>query len=291
MKKEKTSIFVHIVFILFGLACIIPFMTVVSASFSSESDLARYGFTVLPKKVDFTAYAYLFENPKMIIDGYKITIFITVVGTVLSVLFMTMTAYSLSRSNFRLKNAVTAYIFFPTLFGGGMVAHYIVDTRWLHLTDNILVLILPGLVNVFHIIMIRTFFKQLPDGLFDAAKIDGAGEWRIYFTIALRLSKPVVATVAFLGAMSRWNSWHSAMLYIRSPEKYPLQYLLQRMMKNVNELLAQMEQVPGSVSAADLPGENLRMALLCVCIGPMMFVFPFFQKYFTKGMTVGAVKG
>ncbi len=291
MKKEKTSIFIHIFFILFGLICVIPMMTVVSASFSSEADLARYGFSIWPKKFDLTAYAYLFENPKQIIDGYKMTIFITVVGTFLSVMVMSMAAYSLSRERFKLKSIATAYLFFPTLFSGGLVSSYIVNTQVLNLRDSVWVMILPGLSNIFHIIMIRTFFKQLPEGLFDAAKVDGANEWRIYFTIALRLSKPVIATVAFLGAMTRWNSWYEAMLYIRTEEKYPLQYLLQRMMMNINELLSQMEKVPGMVSATDLPGENLRMALLVVCIGPMMMVFPFFQKYFTKGMTVGAVKG
>ena len=291
MKKKKTSIFIHMVFILFGLACLIPFLMIVSASLSSEYNLSYYGFTVLPKEVDFTAYAYLFENPKQIINGYKMTIFITAVGTFLSVIIMSMVAYALARKNCKFKGVLTWYLFFPTLFSGGLTASYITNTQVLGMKDNVLVMILPGLVSVFHVFMIRTFFKQLPDGLFDAAKIDGAGEVRICFSIAIVLSKPVIATVAFLGAMSRWNSWYEAMLYIRTPEKYPLQYLLQRMMMNITELLEQMDKVPSMVSAADLPGENLRMALLVVCIGPMMVIFPFFQKYFTKGMTVGAVKG
>ena len=291
-KKNKTSLGIHIVLILFSLACILPFMMVISASFTSAADLSKYGFSILPPKMDFSAYAYLFENPKQIISGYKVTIFITLVGTFLSVLVMSMTAYALSRPNFKLKGFMTAYIFFPTLFSGGLVASYIINTKYLHLLDSIWVLILPGLVNVFHIFMIRTFFKQLPEGLFDAAKVDGASESRICFSIAIRLSKPVLATVAFLGALGRWNEWYNAMLYIRSADKYPLQYLLQRMMMNIQELLDQMTKVPAvMVNAAEIPGENLRMALLVVCIGPMMLFFPFFQKYFTKGMTVGAVKG
>lgn len=290
-KREKTSIIVHIIFILFSLACIIPFMIVVSASLTSTVNLSKYGFRVLPVEVDFTAYAYLFENPKKIIDAYLVTIFITVVGTFLSIFLMSMTAYVLARRNCIFKGFLTWYIFFPTLFGGGMVSSYICNTRYLHLTDSIWILILPGLINVFHVFMIRTFFKQLPDGLFDAAQIDGAGEWRIYFSIALRLSKPVLATVAFLGAMGRWNEWNRAMLYIRTPEKYPLQYLLQKMMLNIQTLIDAMDKVPSSAALADIPGENLRMALMVVCVGPMMIIFPFFQKYFTKGMTVGAVKG
>lgn len=290
-KKERTSWWIHLIFILFGSMCVLPMMLVISASFSSEADISKYGFTLLPKHIDITAYAYLFKNPMQIINGYKMTIFITVVGTFLSVMVMTMTAYALSRPQYRLKNIVMGYLFFPQLFSGGLTASYIINTKVLHATDTIWILVLPGLVNVFHIVMLRTFFKQLPDGLFDAAKIDGAGEWRTYFTIALRLSKPVIATVAFLGAMTRWNAWYDAMLYIRTASKYPLQYLLQRMMANIQELLDQMDKVPTLVTNEDIPGENLRMALLVVCIGPMMLVFPFFQKYFTKGMTVGAVKG
>lgn len=290
-KREKTSILFHIFFIVFGLLCVIPFMMIVSASFTSVKDLSIHGFSVLPPKLDFTAYAYLFENPRQIINGYIVTFFVTIVGTFLSVMVMSMAAYALSRPRFKLKGILTAYIFFPTLFSGGLVSSYIVNTQYLHLTDNIWVLILPGLCNVFHVIMLRTFFKQLPDGLFDAAMIDGAGEWRIYTTIALSLSKPAIATVAFLGALARWNEWYNAMLYIRSDYKYPLQYLLQRMMMNIQELIDSMQYVPSMVLTADIPGENLRMALLVVCIGPMMLFFPFFQKYFTKGMTVGAVKG
>ena len=202
---------------------------------------------------------------------------------------MSMAAYALSRPNCLFKKFFNGYIFFPTLFSGGLTASYIINTRYLGLTDSIWVMVLPGLVNVFHVFMIRTFFKQLPDGLFDAAKIDGASELRIYFDIALKLSKPVIATVAFMGALVRWNEWYSAMLYIRTAEKYPLQYLLQRMMNNMNELLKNTQE---TVTTMDIiPGENLRMALAVVCIGPIMCFFPFFQKYFTKGMTVGSVKG
>lgn len=290
-QKEKTNILIHAFFILFGLICIVPFMMVVSASFSNEADLSKYGFRPFPVEVDFTAYAYLFENPDTIINAYAVTIFITVVGTFLGVLMMSLSGYALSRDNFRWKKAVTWFFFFPTLFSGGMVAQYIINTKVLGLTDSIWALILPSLANVFHIIMFRTFFKDLPEGLFDAAKIDGAGEWRIYSSIALRLSTPVVATIAFLNAMAKWNEWHNAMLYIRSETKYPLQYLLQRMMMSIDALLRAMEKVPTQFAMADLPGENLRMALLVVCIGPMMLVFPFFQKYFAKGMTVGGIKG
>lgn len=290
-KRNKTSIFIHLFFILFGVLCIVPFMIVVSASLSSETDLAINGFSVLPSKVDFTAFKYLFKNPETIVNAYMVTIFITVVGTFLAVLFMAMAAYCLARSSFRYKGILTFFIFFPTLFSGGMVPSYIINTQYLHLTDSLAALILPSLINVFHIIMLRTFFKQLPEALYEAAVIDGASEYRIFFRIVLPLSKPVLATVAFLNALAKWNEWYNAMLYIRDDRLVPLQYMLQRMMMNLRALLDAMQNVPSSVNIQDLPGENLRMAMLVVAIGPMLLVFPFFQKYFTRGMTVGAVKG
>lgn len=290
-KKEKTSIGVHLFFIIFAFLCIVPFMIVVSASFSGETDLAINGFSVLPRKVDLTAYRYLFKNPETIINAYIVTTIITVVGTFLGVLFMSMAAFCLSRSNFAFGSLLTFYIFFPTMFSGGMVPSYIINTQYLHLTDKLMAIILPTLINIFHVIMIRTFFKQLPESLFEAAKMDGASEYRIFFRIALPLSKPVIATVAFLTALAKWNEWYNAMLYIREDKLVPLQYMLQRMMMDIQTLLQAMEHAPAMVDIADLPGENLRMAMLVVAIGPMMMIFPFFQKYFTRGMTVGAVKG
>ncbi|WP_394911904.1 carbohydrate ABC transporter permease [uncultured Robinsoniella sp.] len=216
---------------------------------------------------------------------------ITVIGTFLAVLFMSMAAYCLSRSNFRFKGILTFFIFFPTLFSGGLVPSYIINTQYLHLTDRLAALILPSLINVFHIIMLRTFFKQLPEALFEAAKIDGASEYHIFFKLVLPLSKPVIATVAFLSALAKWNEWYNAMLYIRDDKLVPLQYLLQRMMMNLRALLDAMQNAPAMVNIQDLPGENLRMAMLVVAIGPMLLIFPLFQKYFVRGMTVGAVKG
>lgn len=289
--RSSSPWIVHVFFVLICLACVLPMLLVTSASFTSTEELGRRGFSLLPEKIDFTAYAYLFENPSEIIAAYGVTTFITIIGTFLSVLIMAMAAYALSRNEFKLRKITTMFIFFPMLFSGGLVASYIVNTQYLNLTDNIGVLILPSLVNVFHIIMLRTSIKDLPEELFDAAKIDGASEWRICFQIAMPLIKPVLATVAFLGALGRWNEWYNAMLYIRNPDKYPLQYLLQRMMMNIQELLNNMGKIPTIVSTQELPGENLRMALLIVCVGPMMLFFPFFQKYFVKGMTIGSVKG
>lgn len=291
INQSKTPLGVHFFFALVIILTVVPLMTVISISLTSVEDISREGFSIFPKKIDTTAYEYLFANPKQIIQSYITTIFITVVGTAISVLTMAMVAYAMARPQYILRNKLAFFIFFPTLFSGGLVSTYIIYTQLYGLTDSIWALILPSLINPFHVFMIRTFFKELPNELYDAAEVDGAGEIRICFSIAMRLSKPVLATVAFLGALGRWNEWYNAMLYIRSEDKYPLQYLLQRMMMNIQELIANMDKIPGGVDVSNIPGENLRMALLVVCIGPMMFLFPFFQKYFVKGMTVGSVKG
>lgn len=289
--NQKTPLWIHLFFIVFAAFCIIPLLVVISASFSSELDLTLHGFSILPRKFDTSAYVYLFEAPKIIINAYTVTIFTTLVGTFFGVLLMSMCAYTLSKRSYKLKGLLTFYIFFPTLFSGGLVSSYIINTQYLKLTDNILILIIPGLVNVFHVIMIRTFFKQIPESLFEAAKIDGASEYRIFFQLAIPLSKPVLATVAFLGALVRWNEWYTAMLYIRNQNLVPLQYLLQKMMMNIRAMIAAMEVAPTTVNISEIPGENLRMAMLVVTIGPMLLFFPFFQKYFTRGLTVGSVKG
>lgn len=288
---DSTHLLVHLFFIVFCLVCIIPFMTVVSASFSNEKDLLLNGFPVWPREWDLTAYKYIMEKPDDILNAYKVTFFITVVGTGAGLICMAMAAYCLARSPYRMKRILTWFIFFPTLFNGGMVATYIIVTQYLNLRDSLLAIILPGMINVFHVFMLRTFFQQLPTSLFEAAKIDGASEYKIFFKIAMPLSKPSLATVGFLNALAKWNEWYNCMLYITSEEKRTLQYLLQTMMKNLEALLNEMQNMPTMANVAALPGENLRMAMLVVAIGPMMLIFPFFQKYFTKGMTVGSVKG
>ena len=276
---------------LFALGCVIPFLFVVIISFSSEESIRTIGYSFVPQEWSLETYQYAFEKLPQIWRSFFNSIFITVVGTVLSTAMCALYSYALYRPDFKFRNFFTFFSFFTMIFSGGLVPSYIINTQYLHLTDKLAALILPTLINVFHIIMLRTFFKQLPESLFEAAKMDGASEYHIFFRIAIPLSKPVIATVAFLGALIKWNEWYNAMLYIRNDELVPLQYMLQRMMNNLRSLLDAMQNAPAMVNIQDLPGENLRMAMLVVAIGPMMLVFPFFQKYFTRGMTVGAVKG
>lgn len=291
-KKEKTSMGVHLFFCIFGICCLVPFLMVVSASFSNDLDLFNYGYGVFPRRVDLTAYKLLMKDPSILVNGYKITIIVTLTATVLSMFVMSMAAYTLARkSGTTMGKVLTYYLYFPNLFGGGLVSSYIINTQYLHLTDKLAALILPGLVGAFNIFMIRAFIQQQPVSLIEAAKIDGASEFFVYLKVAIPLAKPVLATVAFSTALSNWNQWYNSMIYIRSSEKITLQHLLQRMMMNYQAVLRQLEKGIGNVTYDQIPGESMRMAMLVIAIGPMMCFFPFFQKYFVKGMVLGAVKG
>lgn len=291
-KKLKPQWISHTIAMLFAVICIIPFIIVISSSLTNEFALNENGFQIWPSEFDTTAYQYIFKNPESILRSYAVTIIITVATTVFGVLFMAMIAYPLSRRNCSFRRPLSFYIFFTMLFSGGLVPSYILTTQYLKLKDNILVLIIPSLINAFYIIMIRTFFQKLPDSLFESAKIDGASEFRIFFGIAMPLSVPVLASVAFFTAMGKWNDWYTPMLYINKEELVPLQYMLYRIQNNLQVLLSAMTNVSGiTVDPHSLPGNNLIMAMAVVAAGPMMFVFPFFQRYFVQGLTVGAVKG
>ena len=291
IRNDYTPPIFHICLIICSLLFILPFVIVISASLTEDSVLAWEGFSLFIPAFDTLAYRYLFTNPRIVINAYNVTIFITIVGTFIGVLVMSMVAYCLSRAHRTIKRVMSFYIYFPALFSGGLVSSYIINTRYLNLKDSVWALILPGLINIYFVMMLRTFFRQIPDSIFESAKIDGASEYRLYFTMLLPLSTPVLATVAFLNALNKWNEWYNAMLYISVDRLMPLQYLLQRMMMNLQVLRLAMEKVPMMVDVDTIPGENLRMAMLVVSIGPMLVFFPFFQRYFARGMTVGSIKG
>lgn len=284
--------FVHMLFVLISLICLTPFIAVITISITSEQHLREFGYSVLPSMIDLTAYKYILSNPMQIVNAYKISIIVTVFGTFFGVLFMSMTAYCLSRNNFIFRKQFMFYIFFTMLFSGGMVPKYILITQYLKLADTIAVLILPTFIGVFNIILLRTFMQKLPPSLFESAKLDGASEFLIYVKIALPLSKPSIATVSLLCALDRWNDWYTPLLYIRNDALNPLQYLLYLMMADLQFITENMQNVPDSMLQTHLmPSESARMAMCVLAMGPMMFVFPFFQKYFVKGLTVGSVKG
>ncbi|MEC0090016.1 carbohydrate ABC transporter permease [Paenibacillus macquariensis] len=284
---------IHLFFIAVSAVFIVPLWSIIAISLSNELDISNFGYHLIPKKIDFQAYHYIFDNPMTIVNAYKVTAITSVIGTLLSVIMISMCAYALSRSDFKYSKIITFYLFFTTLFSGGIVPFYILMTKFLHLQNTYAALIIPLLGNIWYMFLMRTFFKQLPDSLVESAKIDGAGELRIYITMIVPLSTPVLATVGLMQLLIYWNSWFNALLFIDKQSLYPLQYLLQVMMSNIQEILRNMTS-GGQVDAtmlANLPTESTRMAMCILAIAPMLFVFPFFQKYFAKGLTVGAVKG
>lgn len=292
--NKTPGIIINILFFLGSLLFILPFVLIISASFTNEQSLISEGYKLIPSHFSTEAYRYVFKNPQQLLDSYKITIFYSLTATFFGVIVMAMLAYPLSKPNYRYKKPVTFFIFFTMLFSGGLIPSYIWITRYLHLGDTVWVYILPNLVNAFHVIVIRTFFQGLPQSLTEAAKIDGMSELMIFFKIVIPLSKPVIATISLLTLLARWNDWNTALIYIKSTNLYSLQYLLQKILREVEFVKNMAESTPIAgidMDATQLPSETIRFAMCMVAAGPMLVVFPFFQKYFAKGLTVGAVKG
>ena len=290
--KKHPQYTINIISLIYSALCLLPFLLVLSASFTNEHALSANGFRLLPSEFDLTAYEYIFISPEKILRSYGVTIFVTAATVAGGLLFMSMIGYTLARTNCRFARPLSFYVFFTLLFSGGMVPSYILMTQVLDWKNTYVVMIVPSLVYAFHVIMIRTFFQKLPPALFESAKIDGANEFLIFFRIALPLSVPVLTTVAFFTAMSKWNDWQTGLLYITQEDMEPLQYMLYRIEQNIQSLLTALSQGGGiTVDVRDIPGQNLLMAMAVVAAGPMLVVFPFFQKYFISGLTVGAVKG
>lgn len=294
--KKKFSIgtaLIHLFFIVTCLTFIVPMIYVLSISFSSEKAISDFGYSLIPKVWSLDAYKHIFRNPDQVIYSYQTTIFFSLVGSFASLLVMALVAYPLSRQNFKLRQPITFFIFFTMLFGGGLIPTYILNTQYLHLGNTIWIYILPGLASAWYIIIIRTFFSQLPQSLVESAKVDGAKELRIFFQIVLPLSKPVLATVLLMTLLGKWNDWYTSLIYIRDSKLYSLQYMLQKMLREAEFVkgLSNSQMGLNIQLETEVPTESVRFAMVIVAAGPMLVVFPFFQKYFTRGLTVGAVKG
>lgn len=293
-QRKYLNFFIHLFFVAFCLSFVLPFILVVSVSFSNEASISEYGYRLLPKSFDVVAYKYIFSNPRQLFDSYKVTIFQSVLGTALGLLIMALAAYPLSRRSFMYRRIITFYIFFTMLFGGGLVPSYILITQYLRLGNTVWVYIFPTLVNAFHIIIIRTFFQGLPESMIESGKIDGASELRIFFQIIMPLSKPVLATVALFGLLQRWNDWYTTLIYIQDKSLYSLQFLLQKILREAEFVKDMAVNLPTGMDVnilQNIPTESMRFAMVVIAAGPMLVVFPFFQKYFVRGLTMGAVKG
>lgn len=291
--SKGTNFMFNLLFMILAALCIVPFIFVVIISFTSEQSLQLNGYKFWPEEWSLEAYKYIFTSGSNILNAYGITIFVTVTGTLLGLVIMTTYAYALSRKNFAYKKFFTKLIFIPMLFSGGIVSSYLVVTRFLGLANNLLALILPICVSSFHIIILRTFFKTtVPDAVIESAKIDGASEWRLFLKIVLPISLPAITTIALFLTLGFWNDWFNALLYIDESNLMPLQYLLVKLEKSVEFLTNNSSSlgVNAVEQASKLPKDTIKMAIVVISTLPVICAYPFFQKYFVSGLTVGAVK-
>ena len=275
---------------LFALLCLLPFLLLLIGSFTDNDVVVRNGYSFFPQKWSMDSYVYLFRNPQGLINAYKVTIITTLATTVFGLFLTAMTGYALSRQDFRSRNVFSFMFYFTQLFGGGLIPWYMVITQYLGMRDTMWALIVPSLLSSYNILLMRNFIKQcVPNEVVESARIDGAGDLRIFVQIVLRLATPALATIGLFIALGKWNDWYSSMLFIKTESKHTLQYYLYRMV-NMSNAIKSMQQA-GVSTDVKLPSETLKMAMAIVATGPVVLVYPFVQRYFVKGLTVGAVKG
>ncbi|GMK47877.1 sugar ABC transporter permease [Paenibacillus glycanilyticus] len=276
---------------LFSLSCLFPFIMVISGSLSTENDIINYGYTIWPKHITFDSYRILLLGSNRIIDAYGISILVTVAGTILSVFVTSMGAYVMARRSFKYRNILSVYVIITMLFNGGLVPWYIICVHYLNLKDSLWALILPMLANAFNMFLIRNFMNSIPEEINESAKMDGAGEFKIFYRLIMPLSLPVLATVGLFVALSYWNDWFLGLMFVDKQELQPLQLLLRTLVSNVEFLKSSSNASAMQRISAQIPSESIKMALTVVTIGPIVFLYPFLQRYFVKGLMVGAVKG
>ena len=275
---------------LFALVCLLPFLLLLIGSFTDNNLLILEGYSFFPKKWSLDGYRFIFQYPESLLNAYRVTIFTTLVTTFGSLFLTSMTGYALSRQDFRTRNAFAFFFYFTQLFSGGLIPWYMLITQFLHLRDSIWALIIPGLMGSYNLLLMRNFIKQcVPNELVESARIDGAGKMRIFLQIVIRLSTPALATIGLFIALGKWNDWYSSMMFIKTESKHTLQYYLYRMV-NMANALRNMERA-GVTANVSLPSETVKMAMAMVATGPVVLVYPFVQRYFVKGLTVGAIKG
>jgi putative aldouronate transport system permease protein len=270
-----------------------PIVLIISISISDEKMLTLKGYKFWPDVIDLSAYRFLFTDSSTLLKAYGVTLTVTCIGTLLAVLLIAMYAYPIFRKDFPFKKAFNIYLLITMLFSGGLVPFYLLYINYLDLRDSLIALILPGLSSAFYIFITRTFFQQtIPEEMIESGKLDGASEWRIFFQLVLPISLPVLATIGLFTTLMYWNDWFNSLLFINDTDKFSLQYVMIQMIRQAEFF---KNQLAGSGVALlvqeTVPTESLRMAMVVVSIGPILFVYPFFQKYFTKGLTIGAIKG
>lgn len=288
--NKKKNLLIHVVFIILSAIIILPLFYVISISLSTSGDIVKYGYRLIPMHFDLTSYQYLFQVPKQIITGYGISIIVTLMGTVLGLVLSSTIAYVMTRRDYRYRKITSLYVFFTMLFNGGLVPFYMVMTKILHVQNTIFALVIPYSINAWFTMLMKGFMQTIPFEIIESAKIDGSSEFKTFIRIILPLSLPAIATVGLFYAFAYWNDWWLAMLFISKESLVPLQFMLYRTMNNLAYLLSTVSTAV-NVDLSKIPSESIRMAMAVLAAGPMLVIFPFFQKHFVKGLTVGSVKG
>ncbi len=273
-----------------SLMCLLPFLLVISASLTSESAIYAKGYALIPPEFSTQAYRFLFEYPQEILNAYAVTVFITAVGSAAGLFLTAMAGYVLQRPDFKYRNVFSFYIYFTMLFNGGLVPTYMWYTK-LGLKNTYWVLILPLLMSAYNVILMKNFMRSVPHEVTEAAKIDGANDFYIFLRLILPLAVPGLATIGLFLGLSYWNDWFSAYLYVDRSAMYPLQLLLYNKLATAEYYKTSSNFNMGGMALAELPSESLKMATAVIATGPIILLYPFVQKYFIKGLTVGAVKG
>ncbi|OCT11720.1 sugar ABC transporter permease [Paenibacillus pectinilyticus] len=286
-RMKLSNLMINFSFMVYSVLCIVPMLVVLSISLSSEQSIFKNGYHILPRDFTFKAYEFILLGNSPILRAYGVTIIVTIVGTLLHLVISSMFAYSLSRREVKYKNIVAFLVVFCLLFNGGLVPWYILITKYLHMKDTIFALFVPYLVSSVNILIMRNFFRTIPEAIIESARIDGSGEFNTFVKLVIPLSTPVLATIGLFVAVFYWNDWFTSALFIDNNKLFTLQFLLQSIMNNIAYLSGNplVEK-----AAANLPDETARMATCILAVGPIVLAYPFLQKYFVKGLTLGAVK-
>ena len=284
------SVIKGVLLTILSVLCVLPFVVIVSGSFTSNQEIIRNGFSLLPRDFTVEAYKTIFRTPEDILQAYKMNAYYTGIGTALGLIIITLTAYVISRKEFKYRNTVSFLIYFTTIFGGGMIPWYLMYANVLNLRGTTLAIWFPALITPFLVILMRTFIVgAVPDAVVESAKIDGANHWRIFWQIVLPVLGPGLATVCLFQALGYWNDWYRSSMFSTSSRTWSLQFYLYDLV-NSTQAMRQMAQY-ANVNTADLPTQSVKLAMSVVATGPILILYPFVQRYFVSGITVGAVKG
>ena len=289
-KGDRLFKVVSLAFVVFFAAvCAYPLLLVLGVSFSNETQVLRFGYAIWPKQFSVDAYRYVFlRSGSKILQSYGVTATTTVVGTLAALLITSMISFALSIKSLRYRNVIAFICNFTIIFSAGLIPWYMVCVNLLKLKNNLAGLIIPSMFSVWYMFMLRTYFSDIPPSLYESATLDGAGYFSIFWRIAVPLSKTPLLTIGLMYALAYWNNWWNALMFIERKELFPLQYLLYNVLSNVNAINS--GRVPAGMTNIKLPAETVKMSLTIVTIGPIIFLYPFVQKYFVSGIMTGAVK-